>query len=135
MTTPTAERPAWLAGLVVGAFAGFLALEGPAIGYALFAAFAVGAIVRGPRTASLAGLLIGTGAVELAILTLANASCASFDKVPGQDCSSPDLGPWLVAGGGLLAGGVLLSVALLIRAGRARRVAPRRRGSRGVSRE
>ena len=115
------SRSAWLAGLVVGAAAGFLAVEVPVAGGLFFVAFAVPALLVRPRLAALGGLLNGAGSALVLVLKLAVASCDTFDRQPGQGCTSPDLGEWFAAGVGMTAIGIVLTVLAVARSRRGAR--------------
>jgi hypothetical protein len=112
------SREGWIAGLAVGAAGGFLALELPILGWGIVMAFAVIAVLRGPRLPAEAGLLTGVGTSWILLLGRGILECRAFNEVPGQGCSQPDLGPWLIAGGTMLALGVAGTV---LAVGRTRR--------------
>jgi uncharacterized membrane protein len=112
--TRTTQRPSWLGGLVVGAVAGFLSLELPLVGWVLFVAFAAVALLAGPRLAGLGGLLIGTGTIVLALVTVADARCRQSNG-PGEGCTPPDMTPWLVIGLAMAVAGVILSLVAAVR--------------------
>ena len=99
-------RGDWLAGCVLGTWAGFCAVYVPPIGLMLFVLFALpGAILR--SFPALSGLLVGTGAMMLTVIALANWSCAQDNARAGESCTPPDLTAWLVAGSVLaIAGGI-----------------------------
>jgi hypothetical protein len=110
---------AWLAGLVVGVSGGVLTLVVPSIGWLIIVAFALPALVVGPRVAALGGLLGGVGSTWIVLLVRSSLECRAFDEVPGQGCVDPDLAPWLSFGLGMLAIGVGLTLLALADARRA----------------
>jgi hypothetical protein len=103
----------WLGGMTVGAAAGFASLEIPPLGWLLILAFAVPAVVVGPRIASIGGLLTGIGGIWIALLGRMGLSCQATDGELG--CHAPDLDPWLMAGGAMLAIGLALTILATIR--------------------
>src|SRR3954447_15275404 len=105
--TSRRERRSWLAGLVVGAGAGFLTLEFPSLGWLLAIAFAVPAAVVGPRLAAIGGLLTGLGGIWTLFIGRTALTCRSTGDELG--CQAPGIEPWLAFGGGMLAVGLVLS--------------------------
>lgn len=101
------RRSDWLAGLVVGAAAGFAALEIPPVGWLLVLAFAVPVSIRGPRAAPLGGLLCGIGAIWLVLLGRVALSCRAAAGETG--CQAPGIETWLLAAGAMLVAGLLAS--------------------------
>ena len=108
----TSARRGWLAGLVVGGAAGFASLELGFFGWAIAAAFAVPALIVGPRLASISGLLSGSGVIWLALLGRVALTCRVIDNDNG--CRAPGIEFWLAAGAAQLVIGVALGVASLI---------------------
>ena len=104
------KASAWLAGLVVGAIAGFMLAELPTLGLFVALAFAVGAVISRDRLAALGGLLVGIPAAWLLVVGLATVHCADFDAQPGQECVMADLGGWGVVAAAILALGLVASV-------------------------
>jgi hypothetical protein len=100
----------WLAGLVVGAAAGFLLAALPTLGAVLVFAFAVAALLSRTRVAALGGLLVGMPAVWLTVIGVAAARCAAFDAQPGQECAMGDVWGWVAIAVGLLAMGLVLTM-------------------------
>lgn len=109
MTTQWSRRN-WLAGLAVGASAGFFFAELPTLGAVLVVAFAVPAIVSRDRIAALGGLLVGIPAMWLTIIGVATARCAAFDAQPGQECGMGDVLGWVGIALGVLAIGLVLTI-------------------------
>jgi hypothetical protein len=100
-------RGDWLAGCVLGTWAGFCAVYVPAFGLILFVVFAVPALIFRSLPA-MTGLLFGTGSMALLVIALANWSCAQDNARAGESCTSPDLTGFLVAGSAMaIAGGIL----------------------------
>ena len=100
-------RGDWLAGCVLGTWAGFCSVYVPVFGLILFVVFAVPALILRSLPAT-TGLLVGTGSMMLLVIALANWSCAQDNARAGESCTPPDLTPWLVAGSAIvIAGGVL----------------------------
>jgi hypothetical protein len=100
-------RGDWLAGCVVGTWAGFCAVYVPTFGLILFVVFTVPAVILRSLPA-LTGLLFGTGSMMLLVIALANWSCAQDNARAGESCTPPDLTAWLVAGSVMaIAGGIL----------------------------
>ncbi len=115
---PTSRRRAlsnWLAGVVVGVATGFLTLTFPTLGWLLVLAFLLGLIRAAPRLPAVGGLFVGLGTAWLVLLVRSNLDCRAFDAAAGQECASPDIGPWLAFAGGLLAIGVVATGLALIR--------------------
>ena len=100
----------WLAGLVMGVGGGFLVLIFPAVGVLLLGLGAIGVLRARPRMTGTSGLLVGTGAMMLAVLIQAQMACQAFDAAPDQGCEAPDVTSYVVAAGGLLVAGLLGSV-------------------------
>lgn len=99
-------RGDWLAGWVLGTWAGF-SVYVPVFGVILFVVFAVPALIL-RSVPAITGLLVGTGAMTLLVIALANRSCAQDNARAGESCTPPDLTAWLVAGSTMgIAGGVL----------------------------
>jgi hypothetical protein len=113
----TRARRGWLSGLAVGATGGFASLEIPLLGWLVIVAFAVPALIVGPRLASIGGLLVGVGGVWLALLGRVALTCQATGDELG--CHAPDLQPWLRVGGAMLGIGVLLTIVATIRSRRA----------------
>jgi hypothetical protein len=109
---PLNPRGDWLAGCVLGTWAGFCAVYVPPFGLILFLAFAVPAmIIR--SLAETSGLLLGTGAMMLWVIALANWNCAQDNARAGESCSPPDLTGFVMVGSAMgLIGGVLTVRAL-----------------------
>jgi hypothetical protein len=123
MTSPRQGR-GWLAGLVVGAAAGFLTLEFPSLGWFLAIAFAGPAAVVGPRLAAIGGLLTGLGGTWTVFIGRTALTCRSTGEELG--CQAPGIEPWLAFGGGMLAVGLALSAIALARRAVTRRAVTRR---------
>ena len=96
---------AWLAGVVPGVASGVLSLLFPIVGYEIALLLVVGALLSRWSMAALGGALLGAGTAWVLLIVNGALSCH-----PG-DCVSPDLGPWLAVGGGLVATGSALTVA------------------------
>lgn len=112
----TQARRGWLSGLAVGAAGGFAALEIPSVGWFVVVAFAVPALIVGPRLASIGGLLVGIGGAWIALLGRVALTCQATGDELG--CHAPDLQPWLTAGGAMFAVGLLLTALATIRSRR-----------------
>ena len=95
-------RRDWLAGLTVGAWAGFSLVYFSIIGLALLLGFAGGAAL-GRSWAAGGGLLLAAGAVILLMLGLATSRCDA-------GCSPPDLTGFVVAGSAMALIGAVLTV-------------------------
>jgi hypothetical protein len=104
----------WFAGLVLGAWAGFLLIYGVVIGLALIVTFTVLAGIR-RSAAAIGGLLAGAGGSLLVILALANLNCAGAFASDGESCTPPDLTGWFVTGSLLALVGVGLTVRVALR--------------------
>jgi hypothetical protein len=102
-------RADWLAGLTVGFGGGFLLIYGPPIGALIIVGFGGPSVVR-RAAAPLAGLLVGSGAVILTMLALANANCAGNYGSPEGPCTPADLTGWFATGGTLLVVGWITTV-------------------------
>jgi hypothetical protein len=97
------SRSAWLAGLTVGAGAGFLALELPVLGWLIAIAFLAGGLVSRRLLAAGAGLLVGSGLTWTTLIGRVALTCR-------ERCWAPGIEPWLIVGGSLLATGLALSL-------------------------
>jgi hypothetical protein len=104
-------RSNWVAGLVVGAVAGFLLAELPAAAAVIALAFAVPALASARRLPAIAGLLVGLPAMWLTVIGLATARCAEFDAQPGSACGMADVSGLAVVAAALLVVGLVASVA------------------------
>lgn len=111
------RRRDWLAGVVVGASAGFLLVYGFVFGVLLTLAFAIPAAL-GRSTAAIGGLLAGAGAVILVMLTLANLRCAGLLGADDGGCTPPDLTGWFAAGAVMAVSGVVLTLLAAVRSRR-----------------
>lgn len=100
----------WLAGLVMGVCGGFLALIFPPMGVLMIGLGAIGTFRARPRLAGASGLLVGSGAIILALMVQALMACRAFDAAPNQDCEAPDITAYLVLAGALSVAGVLGSL-------------------------
>ena len=95
-------RRDWLAGLTVGAWAGFALVYFPFVGAVLMIGFTLGAVVK-RATVALGGLLLGAGTAMLAMLLLASSSCQA-------GCTAPDVTGFVVAGSSMALVGGIVSV-------------------------
>jgi hypothetical protein len=102
------RRREWLAGAVVGAWGGFLLVEGPVVGLALLAAFGAGAVTARSAAAA-AGLLAATGGVILLMFLLVNLNCIGLYGGTGDECTPPDVTWWFGVGSLLTVIGVGLT--------------------------
>jgi hypothetical protein len=123
--TPTRGRPTlvrWLIGVLLGVLVGLLVAVAPLLGLIIGALAAAWAIAGRPRVPAGSGLLIGTGAMYLALIARAMNDCTTI-VVPNfyRDCRPPnDLGAYESAAVFALVVGVLLAVASLLMASRGR---------------
>jgi hypothetical protein len=113
----TAHRTAWLACLLLGVLDGIVLLSFPSLGYVILVLALAGIAVRQPRTAALAGLTTGVGAIWSLLLLRGTLSCAAFNRGPGQSCESPGIEGWILAALLILAVGAVASIVLVIRRG------------------
>jgi hypothetical protein len=104
-----------LAGFVVGAASGVLALELPPLGWMLGTAFLIGALGSQRRSAAIAGLLMGFGVAWIVVLWLAHQACVDFNVPPSQECIEPDVTAWFVFAIGMVSAGLVLLAVLAIR--------------------
>jgi len=104
-----------LAGFVVGAASGVLALELPPLGWMIGTAFFIGALGSHRRSAAIAGLPMGFGVAWIAVLWLAHQACVDFNVPPSQECIEPDVTAWFVFAIGIVAVGLVLLVVPAIR--------------------
>jgi hypothetical protein len=112
-------RRDWLAGLVVGAWAGFCLVYFPIIGAVLLVGFSIGAaIARSP--AADGGLLAGAGGLILLMLALANWNCAGNYGLHDGACTPPDLTRFLIEGSAMALGGGIVTVLARVTSRRAR---------------
>jgi hypothetical protein len=102
---------AWLAGAIVGVAAGTASLVFPTLGWALGAAFVLGALLSAQRLAAIGGELIGFGSAWIVLIRLADDRCQASASVPGQGCTGPDTSAWYLVGGVLVAAGIALTIA------------------------
>ena len=103
-------RGNWLAGLTVGAWAGFFLVYFPVVGAVLFLGFTIGAAI-GRSLEAMAGLLVGAGAAILLMLALANSNCQS-------GCTPPDLTGFVVVGSAMALIGAALTLRIIRRSRR-----------------
>ncbi len=96
----------WLLGLVLGAFAGGLALEGGTLVVLLFVPALVWAAREPRRPLGLAGFLAGIGVGMGGLLGWADARCAA-----NPSCFMPDdLTPWFALAVALIGAGASLTL-------------------------
>lgn len=114
----TRNRSGWLSGASVGAAGGFAALEIPMVGWAVILAFAVAAIVVGPRLAAIGGLFAGIGTTWACLFARMALTCRAIGNDLG--CHAADLTPWLAATATLVGIGVALTAIAVSRARRRR---------------
>lgn len=105
-------RRGWLPGVVVGLAVGVAALEVGALAWILAAAFAVPAVIVGPRRAAIGGLFTGSGAIWLVLLGRVAISCRAADGEIG--CQAPWIEGWLAAAGVQLGLGLALTLLALL---------------------
>jgi hypothetical protein len=108
------RRGGWFPGFVVGVAAGFATLELPNVGWLVVIAFAILALIVGPRVAAIGGLFTGLGGVWLALLGRVAVACQAPEGEIG--CSAPGIEPWLAVGGAMLALGLALTIVAAARA-------------------
>jgi hypothetical protein len=106
---------AWLAGLVVGVAGGVLFWTFPTLGVLILALFVVPVLLRRGPIVGLAGPLVGAGGSSLVVLISSLVRCDRFDAAPNQECTQPDLGPWLIGAAFVLLAGIALSVSAVWR--------------------
>ena len=109
-------RTGWIAGLVVGAAGGFLALEFPTLGWLILVLFAILAVISGPRAAAIGGLGTGIGAGWLVLFGRVAVTC---HEEPG--CQAQGIETWVAVGAGTLAIGLALTLVAYVHAFRRRR--------------
>ena len=102
-----ARSTAWLAGLVLGVVAGFVALELPTLGIVFLVLALVLLGRRAPRRAGVGGLALGFGSLWVVVLAHAWFECATGTWHGCTGSSSAD--GFLVAGVVILLLGVLLT--------------------------
>jgi hypothetical protein len=95
------NRRDWLAGLVVGAWAGFLLVYGPVLGLLLVLMCAISAAMARSMSA-IGGLLLGAGVILLVIIALANANCTGLFAHEDDACTPPDLTGFVIAGSAMV---------------------------------
>jgi hypothetical protein len=100
----------WIAGFGLGGIIGILGGGLPVFGLVLAAAFLVPALRSRAPIAAVAGLLVGAAGFWLLLVGRATLACSAFDAGPGQECSGPDLGAWVVGASLLLVAGLALTV-------------------------
>jgi hypothetical protein len=111
-------RRDWLAGLVVGAWAGFYLVYFPFIGAVLIVGFSIGAAI-GRSLAADGGLLAGAGGLILMMLALLKWNCAGNYGLQDGACTPPDLTGFLIEGSALALGGGIVTVLALVTCRRA----------------
>jgi len=95
--------------VVVGAGSGAVSLVIPVVGWTIGLAFVVGSLVSHRMLASVAGFLLGAGAMWAGLLLQADMRCRAFNA-PGRECIRPDVTSWLAAGLAMIVVGALLTV-------------------------
>jgi hypothetical protein len=103
-------RSSWFVGFVMGNLGGFLLLEGPTLGLAILAAMAVLVRLAGRAIAGAGGLLMGVGAIWIALLGRVKLSC-TIDA----GCEPGAIDGYLAVGAGFLALGIVASLVALAR--------------------
>ena len=106
----TSPISAWVIGLLLGAAACLLLLEGGYVGLA-FGAVTLGLIAwKGPRAIAAAGWVTGLGAVLTLLYWRVLASCSG-----PVGCEPGDIGTWTAAAFVVLLLGVIATLALALR--------------------
>jgi hypothetical protein len=107
------RRAGWVPGVVVGVAGGFATLEIPTVGWLIVVAFAILALVVGPRLMAIGGLFTGLGAIWLVLLGRVALEC----RAPAGEigCSAPGIEQWLAVGAGMLAIGIGLTIVAVVR--------------------
>ncbi len=114
---PASKLSGWLSGLVVGVASGFLTLLAGPVGLVPALVFVPVAARSRITLASLAGLLIGAGAIALGMIAAANASCTTVvTPTSSLGCTAPDLTGWVMLTGAAVLVGVSCSIAAIRRA-------------------
>ena len=98
-------RTAWLAGALLGAFAGFLVLEGGIMGVALLLAATILIHRTGAGLFGLGGMLTGFGGLWGALLGRVKIACS-----PATSCAAPTIDWWLLIAATVLALGLGVTI-------------------------
>jgi hypothetical protein len=109
-------RQSWLVSLGLGFPAGFLLLEFPTAGLAIFVAAGVVVIRKGRAIAGIGGLLVGIGGTWFALFARIKLTC-TWDPATGMGCVASGIDGYLAISVAILAVGLGTS------------------GSRGIGRE
>jgi hypothetical protein len=91
--------------LGLGVPAGFLLLEFPTAGLAIFAAAGVVVIMKGRAIAGISGLLVGTGGTWFALFARIKLTC-TWDPATGMGCVAPGIDGYLAISVAILAIGL-----------------------------
>ena len=106
-------RESLLAGLALGAIAGFLMLEFPLLGLAICLGATLAIWRKGQAIAGLGGLFVGIGGMWAALFGRVALDCRS-----DSGCAAPDIGAAVATSAIVLAVGALLSSLAAVRASR-----------------
>ena len=98
-------RQSWLVGLGLGVPAGFLLLEFPTAGLAIFAAAGAVLTIKGRASAGIGGLLVGTGGTWLALFARIKLTCP-WDPATGTGCVATGIDAYLAVSLAIMAVGL-----------------------------
>jgi len=98
-------RQNWLVGLGLGVPAGFLLLEFPTAGLAIFAAAGAVVIMKGRAVAGIGGLLVGIGGTWFALFARIKLTC-TWDPATGMGCVAAGIDGYLAISVAILAVGL-----------------------------
>ena len=101
-------RQSWLVGLGLGVPAGFLLLEFPIAGLAIFAAAGAVVIIKGRGIAGIGGLLVGIGGTWSAIFARIKLTC-TWHPATGTGCVAPTIDGYLTVSAAIVAVGLATS--------------------------
>jgi hypothetical protein len=98
-------RESWLVSLGLGVPAGFLLLEFPTAGLAIFAAAGVVVIRKGQAIAGIGGLLVGIGGTWFALFARIKLTC-TWDPATGMGCVATGIDGYLAISAAIVAVGL-----------------------------
>ena len=116
---------AWLVGLFLGMAGGVALLFAGPIGIAIVAVGIIWLAWQGPRLQSIAGFLLGFGAVWTVSFAFVKSTCNTVYALPGETCTTGNTDLWLLGSVAILAAGIVASYRGLQNRGRSAQLSRR----------